>query len=200
MEEIIEQPALETSESSQLEIQDGSMLGKFKDAKSLLEAYNSLESEFTRKCQKLAELQRENENYSKKITEFNLENDKYASVDDFVSGKSDMDRYKQDITEISNLDEVKNLPNKYQVAYIIAKQLESKSAKMLNDPEFLDKQVENNTKIKDKIIFDYLSKLNNSQLSPSVMSGNSTSVFFSPQVEKPKTIREAGELFSKMLY
>jgi hypothetical protein len=200
MEEIIEQPALETSEIAQLEIQDGSMLGKFKDAKSLLEAYNSLESEFTRKCQKLAELQRENENYSKKITEFNLENDKYASVDDFVSGKSDMDRYKQDITEISNLDEVKNLPNKYQVAYIIAKQSESKSAKMLNDPEFLDKQVENNTKIKDKIIFDYLSKLNNSQLSPSVMSGNSTSVFFSPQVEKPKTIREAGELFSKMLY
>ena len=198
MDEIIEQPSLEISNN--LEIQDGSMLGKFKDAKSLLEAYNSLESEFTRKCQKLAELQKENENYSKKITEFNLENDKYASVDDFVSGKSDMDRYKQDITEISNLDEVKNLPNKYQVAYIIAKQSESKSAKMLNDPEFLDKQVENNTKIKDKIIFDYLSKLNNSQLSPSVMSGNSTSVFFSPQVEKPKTIREAGELFSKMLY
>jgi hypothetical protein len=196
MDEIIEQPSLETNE---LENQEGSMLGKFKDAKSLLEAYNSLESEFTRKCQKLAELQKENETFNNKIKELNLDSDKYASVDDFVSGKSDMDKYKQDITEIANLDEIKNLPNKYQVAYIIAKQSESKSAKMLNDPDFLDKHIENNLKIKDKIIFDYLSNLNNYQPAPSVMSGNSTSVFFSQQIEKPKTIREAGELFSKML-
>ncbi|MBQ3116191.1 MAG: hypothetical protein IJC07_04105 [Clostridia bacterium] len=33
-------------------------LGKFKDAKSLLDAYNSLESEFTKRCQKLKELEK----------------------------------------------------------------------------------------------------------------------------------------------
>lgn len=37
---------------------DGS-LGKFKDAKSLLDAYNNLQAEFTRKCQKLSELENE---------------------------------------------------------------------------------------------------------------------------------------------
>ena len=30
--------------------------GKFKDAKSLLNAYNALQSEFTRRCQKVKEL------------------------------------------------------------------------------------------------------------------------------------------------
>ena len=33
-------------------------LGKFKDAESLLSAYNNLQAEFTRKCQKLSQLQK----------------------------------------------------------------------------------------------------------------------------------------------
>ena len=37
---------------------EGSPLGKFKDAESLLGAYNELQSEFTRKCQKLSETQK----------------------------------------------------------------------------------------------------------------------------------------------
>ena len=32
-------------------------LGKFKDAKALLEAYNSLEAEFTKRCQRIKELE-----------------------------------------------------------------------------------------------------------------------------------------------
>ena len=199
MEEIIEQPTLETSNSDtsisneNLEIQEGSMLGKFKDAKSLLDAYTGLEAEFTRKCQKLSEVQKEYDTLSKKAA---LES--YESVDDFVSRNADMDKYKKEITEILTNDEVSNLPNKYQVAYLIAKQTESESAKKLNDPEFLDKEIKENPKIREKIIFDYLSNLNKSQPAPNVMTGNSASVFFSPQASVPKTIREAGELFSKM--
>ena len=37
----------------------GSPLGKFKTADDLLDAYNNLEAEFTKKCQKLSEMQRE---------------------------------------------------------------------------------------------------------------------------------------------
>lgn len=40
-------------------------LGKFKDAKSLLDAYNSLESEFTKRCQKLKELEKRLEDKEK---------------------------------------------------------------------------------------------------------------------------------------
>lgn len=39
-------------------------LGKFKDAQTLLEAYNNLQAEFTRKCQKLNQLQTEVEKQS----------------------------------------------------------------------------------------------------------------------------------------
>lgn len=45
---------------AQFEDDDGSMLGKFKDATSLLNAYNNLQAEFTRKSQKLAELTKKN--------------------------------------------------------------------------------------------------------------------------------------------
>ena len=34
-------------------------LGKFKSSRALLEAYNSLQAEFTKKCQKLSELEKE---------------------------------------------------------------------------------------------------------------------------------------------
>lgn len=37
-------------------------LGKFKDTESLLNAYNNLQAEFTRKCQKLSELMKSSEN------------------------------------------------------------------------------------------------------------------------------------------
>lgn len=40
-------------------------LGKFKDEQSLLDAYNALQAEFTRKCQKLAELNKMQNNCTK---------------------------------------------------------------------------------------------------------------------------------------
>ena len=57
------------------EITNGS-LTKFKDVKSLEEAYINLQSEFTRKCQKLSELEKENSNLKEvenKTTEQKLE-------------------------------------------------------------------------------------------------------------------------------
>ena len=45
---------------------DNTTIGKFKDAKSLLEAYNNLQSEFTRKCQKLSELEKQIESEQEK--------------------------------------------------------------------------------------------------------------------------------------
>lgn len=49
------QPA--SAEMDKGEKQTEVSLGKFKDAKSLLEAYNSLQSEFTKRCQRIKELE-----------------------------------------------------------------------------------------------------------------------------------------------
>ncbi len=201
-EEILEQPELESEENCTLnsadcadnisESQDGSMLGKFKDAKSLLNAYNNLEAEFTRKSQKLAEFQKkseENANFSA-----------YENLDEFLKSTTDSDKYKKDITEIlTNNTEISNLPNKYQVALLIAKEAERRSADTLNNQEFLDKNILSNEQIKQKIITEYLSNLNNISNVPKVISGNSNNIYFSPNENKPKTLQEAGEIFSKML-
>ena len=46
------------AEAQNVEKADGEIsLGKFKDVKSLLSAYNSLEAEFTKRCQRIKELE-----------------------------------------------------------------------------------------------------------------------------------------------
>lgn len=65
MDELREQPTVEPATASNLADTSvasdvGSQnLGKFKDAGALLEAYNNLQSEFTRKCQLLKSLQKD---------------------------------------------------------------------------------------------------------------------------------------------
>lgn len=189
-ENIIEQPELETKEN--LENQEGSIFGKFKDAKSLLSAYNQLEAEFTRKSQKLAEIQKENKENAVFETSETLE--------EILKDETDMDKYKKEITEIlTNNDKISNLPNKYRIAFNIIKEAENRSAKILDSQDFIDKCTSPDNKIYQTVISKYLSTLNNIPTSPNVISGNSTSIYFSPNNNKPKTIREAGEIFSKML-
>ena len=53
---IASQPA-EAEEKTSGDTDIGISLGKFKDVKSLLDAYNSLQSEFTKRCQRLKELE-----------------------------------------------------------------------------------------------------------------------------------------------
>ena len=74
MEEKLEQPKI---------LEEGSnMYGKFKDADSLLKAYNNLEAEFTKKSQRLSMLESENEKTQKELTR-QVETEK--RVDEFVS-------------------------------------------------------------------------------------------------------------------
>ena len=189
-ENIIEQPVPETEEIYS-ENQEGSMLGKFKDAKTLLDAYNSLQSELTRNCQNLAEFQKENE----ETALFN----KYDSIDDFINSTNGSDIYKEEMLEILKNEEINNLPNKYLIAFKIAENTSRKTAKLLNDQNFIDKEILNNQDIKEKIISNYLSDLNNISQAPNIISGNATSVYFSPETSRPTTIKEASEIFSKML-
>ena len=49
----------EMTNGVELNLVEGSKLGKFKNADSLLEAYNNLQSDYTKKCQALSTLQKE---------------------------------------------------------------------------------------------------------------------------------------------
>lgn len=199
MEEIsIEQPTNSVSAADELasviapETDCGSMFGKFKDAQSLLNAYNSLEAEFTRKSQKLAEFQRKEQE--------NAVFDKYKTLDEFLLSAPNNDKYKKEITEIlSGNESLNNLPNRFEVALSIAKHVDEKTQELLTDQEFLKQNIYSNKQIKDNIIKGYLDELNSVSPMPKVISGNLNSLHFSPEIDNPKTISEAGEIFSKML-
>ena len=188
--EIIEQ--LETEPENISENSDSSILGRFKDAKTLLEAYNNLQAEFTRKSQRLADIQKNlNENA------LSSNND---SLENILNGSTDSDKYKKEIEEILNNDtDISNLPNRNQVAFKIIKETERRIAETLNNQEYMDKYIETNQSIKDRIITNYLSTLNDAQHAPKVISGNASNIYFSPSISAPKTLKEAGDIFSKML-
>jgi DNA repair ATPase RecN len=188
--EIIEQ--LDAEPATNTENSEGSIFGRFKDAKSLLEAYNNLQAEFTRKSQKLADIQK---NLSENA--FYSNND---SLENILNETTDSDKYKKEIEEILNRDsEISNLPNKNQVAFKIIKETEKRIAETLNNQDYMDKYIDSNKELKDKIITNYLSTLSDAQHAPKVISGNASNIYFSPSISTPKTLKEAGDIFSKML-
>lgn len=72
MEEVKNEQTISLSQPAEAEIDMGEQkesvsLGKFKDVNSLLNAYNSLQSEFTKRCQRIKELEGELENGEKTI-------------------------------------------------------------------------------------------------------------------------------------
>ena len=186
----IEQPAAEPDKTT--ENSEGSIYGKFKDAETLLEAYNSLEAEFTRKSQKLSELQKkfeENETISN--------ND---SIEEILNNITDSEKYKKEVTEILDKNQdLSNLPNKNHIAFKIIKEAERKTEETLNNQEFLEKYFESNENLKQKILSKYLSSLNETSSAPKVISGNASNIYISPSLNMPKTLKDAGEILSKML-
>ena len=58
MEDNLEQP-IQQDVDSDIKVENGSNLGKFKDTESLLTAYNNLQSDYTKKCQTLSAWQKQ---------------------------------------------------------------------------------------------------------------------------------------------
>lgn len=171
---------------------ESSIFGKFKDAQSLLEAYNSLQAEFTRKSQKLAEIQKE--------LDKNAIFSKSDSLEDLLSDSNDLEKYKKEVAEILDKDDtISNLPNKNQIALKIIKEAERKTAETLNNQNYIDKYIEENNSLKEKVLSKYLSSLNENTSAPKVISGNSSNIYFSPSLNMPKTLKDAGEILTKML-
>ena len=186
----LEQPILETENPS--ETQEGSTLGKFKDVQTLLDAYNSLQAEFTRKSQKLSELQKESDKNA--VFSYN------DSLEEILKEEKDNDKYKKEITEIiANDSFISNLPNKNQVAFKIVKEVERNIENKINSQDFIDKCVREDGELYKAVVSNYLSKLNNIPTSPNSITSFGGNVYFSPNQSKPKTLKEAGEIFSKML-
>lgn len=160
--------------------------GKFKDAKSLLSAYNSLQAEFTRRCQRVKELQREVDRLSK----INVNDNAFKNLSNGEIGVNES--VNNSLTDAEALIMAKRNGN----SKIQAEQLNGGN----NDLNFDRENSINNSSnltalpndIKQKIIREYLNDIENLKPSVTLMSGNGNAIVVPPS--KPKSVAEAGEL------
>lgn len=178
--------------------EQGSKFGKFKDVDALLQAYNNLQSDYTKKCQSLSLLQKEsrdNENVTPDIPKYDyLENAK-----DFFATNQRAKKYEDKLTKIIIEDkDVASSQNPLSSAW--NKFLNSKfldEEELVNNQEFLNQYIFNNESIKNKIIQEYFNSLNMSK-SPTLISSQKGSESILTPVTKPKTIKEARKLVEDM--
>lgn len=163
--------------------------GKFKDADSLLKAYNNLEAEFTKKSQRLAELENHNEELTKqqnRQAEIDKKVEEFVAKFDIVKPFSSA--LKETLTNTADADLAE------ESVKIIAKNYK-RAEDFATDSEFLNNYIFSNTEIKDKIIKEYLSKL--TQTSPIKLETNGNILLSKPTM--PTTIAEAGKLAKSII-
>lgn len=163
--------------------------GKFKSPEALLDAYNNLEKEFTRKCQRLSELEKE----KTEENEISLE-DKFSQ---FLSENTDATGYSEEIMKIAQSDEkIKSLQDPFMAAW--CKVLCEDVLHRASAGDYcLNKYVLSSEEIQHKIVEDYLGKLRE-QKNPVVMSSSSGESVSSAEIEHPSTLEEAKQLVDKM--
>ena len=164
--------------------------GKFKDADSLLKAYSSLEAEFTKKSQRLAQLESENES---RISDENRRADVEKRVDEFVTKFEMMRPFSSALKDNLINDEHADLSD--EAMRLVSKNYRS-ADDYAHDSEFLNNYIFSNQDIKDKIIKDYLSKI--TQDSPIRVDRSSGHIPLSPP-NQPATIQEAGRLAKSII-
>ncbi len=187
-EQQVVQPSIEENESCSPSEQDkevvtegeterGVFLGKFKSVDDLYSAYNNLEAEFTRKSQRLSELEKEK----------TQNQDSDAALHAFLSKNESavgyLDELKSRVTE-ENADE-----NAFEKAWagILYEKLSSKD--FAKEP-FVQNMVLNDDAIQNMVIKNYYKQLQN-QKAPVVISSNSGERVTTPAQTRPTSFEEA---------
>lgn len=189
-EEVVrEQPELEEENENLIAQSEGS-LGKFKDAESLLKAYNNLQAEFTKKCQKLSALENE-----KNKTIF-YEEDWNKRVANFLEKNPEAKKYSKEISEkILNSPELKSSENALELAWSsIAMKNYVEPEKLASDKTFLNSYIFNNEEIKKQVLENYLKEI---KTAPPVISGSRGAKLSSKEDYAPKNLNDAKKIVEK---
>ena len=163
----------------------------------MLDAYNELQSEFTRKCQRLSELENNKSDNVAMSTPDIDESSWQEHVNDFIKSHKHAMLYSKDITKALLEDEsLKHDKNGLERAY--SKVLESKhrtTDEMLSDKAFLDEYILNNEDIKKQIINNYINSINRA---PITLGSGASAVTFAP-TKAPTNLEEAKSVVEDML-
>lgn len=166
-------------------------LGKFKDVESLLKAYNSLQSEFTKKSQRLSELEGE-------IKPLEKQDKINASVEEILNKYSNCEPFKQKLKDnlhIVDSDDYTKLAEE-NLLKLLVENFKSPD-EMVKDENFLSNYIFNNDNIKETIICEYLNKIKSAPNVKVATSFNSAIPLTPPNVVK--TIKEAGNIAKSII-
>jgi hypothetical protein len=206
-------------ESLGLTSNDGSInngfLGKFKDVESLSKAYAELESQFTKKSQRLSQLEKDlnalKSGQSSKDAESALlsENTKQgpgfvplyqredwrSKVDAFLSNNPKAIPMSHEIASLIVEDSgIANSEYPLELAFskILAKKYTPVQA-LAESEEFLENYIYKNDAVKSKIIEGYLKELSLTNAPPMTISDSGGEISITPP-NKPASISEAGKM------
>ncbi len=207
MEEIREQPAMEQAEVSsetseecaeseagsqivrQVEEPEQSEFGKFKSLEALVSAYNNLEAEFTKKCQRLSELEKDK-------TEAEPERNWSLEEQKFLSQNSDAAEYIGEIKAlIENDTSLQKTSQPFESAW--AKIFLSHITERKDGDPIVDRYILSNDAIQEKVVQNYLNALKQ-QNSPLVISSQGGQRVSSVANDTPSSLQDAREMMEKM--
>ena len=175
---------------------DGSTYGKFKSKEALLEAYNNLQSEFTKKCQALAKMQNLDNVNAPSV----LQEDWDEKINTFVNNTPEAIDYVEDIKKLVKNDKVvHDSDNPVFEAWSRVATSNFKSPKnLVLDNGFLEKYIFSNETIKKQIVENFINELSKTT-SPKVMGEDVGAKSPLSPSNKPKTLQEAGKIAAEML-
>ena len=201
-EEIREQPTEEPANVINITNEDGAVsevgshdtFGKFKSAEKLLEAYNNLQSEFTKKCQLLSQLQKDKMEKENQVeAESDNNSAKISKLNSFLDANADAKSFEEEIKEKLN----SSSSDPYQVAWarVVLEHLTSSNQKV-SDP-IVNKYVLSDSQVRNQVIQDYISDLATHK-PPYVISSQGGERVSSISIDTPSSLAEAKEIVNKM--
>lgn len=180
---------VETPNETAETVETENSFGKFKNTEELLKAYNELEKEFTKKSQRLKEMERVEIPSEQGFPDLKQEVDKFfAENENAKVYAKDMALFLEDNPQMLS---DKNCLNVALNAVLMNKIV--KPEDLVKDEKFLGEFVFSNEDIKKKIVDEYLDGLSTP---PEVLKTNGQSSIAPPN--KPKTIEEAGWMLRQL--
>lgn len=190
--------------------QSGSQFGKFSCAEDLVNAYNNLQAEFTRKCQKLSEIQKQIA--EKEIEETSLQKDEpeeispaferdnwQTKVAEFLQKNDSAKEFSREISnEILKDKDLQASPDMLEVAWARVLSKVFKTPKqMAQESSFMEEFVLSNDEVKKRVLGSYLNEIRSA---PNVIgsSARGGETLFK-RVSKPTSLNDAKALAEKLL-
>lgn len=174
--------------------------GRFKDLKSLLSAYDNLQSEFTRRCQRVKTLEREsellkseNESLKGRFAEQDGANSDAKGT--FLKKYPDAEEFYNSL-DIASVGEGELTVDFLEKSYVEKLKGEINALKTQAESEDdLFSLIDKKPKVRERIIKSYLEQVDGFKPKVNLSVGSGVSVTAPPH--KPKTLQDAGELALK---